>query len=158
MSAWGWQRARTQGIWNHGPLWFRPLAVMAPYLTVVLALVLMHFLSGTLAAAEGLLFELPPGEAADGEVAKLVALVMPMPQDTLVFFDDARYSLGDDASLSAFGRHLSDRLAQVKPQTLLVLADRRVSGGELSKLMSTVRKCGAERVLFATKDPATAIE
>ena len=151
MSPWGWRPGRDEGIWRHGPNGFKPLVAAAPYLTVLVLLAMLWVVGGTLTSAKGVLFDLPESGLSDGEPTKLVALVMPLRHETLVFFDDSRYVLGDAVSADALSRHLADRLSRVKRRTLLVLADRRVSGGELMELAALARKGGAERVLFAEK-------
>lgn len=130
----------------------RPIVAAAPYLTVGLLLLLFHFVGGTLTASKGLLFDLPAdGAAADGVQTDLVAMVMPMRHDTVVFFDDSRYLLSEASSLTSLGDHLSERTRRDKSTTLLVLADRRVSGGELMSLASLARRSGVRQVLFAER-------
>lgn len=151
MSVWGWLPERTSGIWKHGSLWLRPLSAAAPFLSVLTILLQFHFVGGTLVSAKGVLFDLPEAGVAESESTDLTALMMVTPRETLVFFDDSRYVLGDDASVAAFGEHLSDRLAKTKNKTLLVLADRRIAGGELMKFASVARRHGVGRMLFAEK-------
>ena len=152
MSPWKWTPERTQGIWRHGPVWLKPFAVAVPWLTVILLLLMLHMVGGTFVSERGILFDLPDSSGLDeGESASLVALVMPMPHETLVFFDDARYTMGDEASVAAFGSHLENRAAKSERKTLLVLADRRVATGELMKLSAIARRSGLERILFAEK-------
>ena len=78
--------------------------------------------------------------------------------ETLVFFDDARYTMGDDSSAAAFGAHLEDRVAKSNRKTLLVLADRRVATGELMKIAAMARRSGVGSVLFAEKRAGKADE
>ena len=152
MTSWGWRPERTKGIWHHGAGWLRPIVAAAPYLTVGLLLLLFHFIGGTLTATKGLLFDLPAdGTAADGVQTDLVAMVMPMRHDTVVFFDDSRYLLSETSSLTSLGDHLSERTRRDKSTTLLVLADRRVAGGELMSLASLARRSGVRQVLFAER-------
>lgn len=151
MSPWGWSPERTQGIWRYGAPWMRPFAAAVPWLTIGLLLLLMHFVGGTFTSAKGVLFDLPEAGLAEGEATELVALVMPMPHETLVFFDDSRYVLGDASSAAALREHLSERLGRTANRTMLVLADRRVSGGELMKFATIARKGGVSKVLFAER-------
>lgn len=151
MSPWGWQPERTLGIWRHGAAWLRPIVAAAPYVTVLVLLMTLRFVGETLAVSKGVLFDLPEGDRAEGEVTELVALVMPTAHETLVFFDDSRYLLDDAASARSFGTSLSERLRRSERKTLLVLADRRVAGGELMKLASIARSSGADKLLFAEK-------
>lgn len=151
MNGWEWMPERTQGIWRHGAPCLKPLAAAAPFLSVLLLLLQFHLSGGTFTTAKGVLFDLPAPGIAEGESTDLTALMMAMPLKTLVFFDDSRYILGDDASVKAFGEHLAERIGKTENKTLLVLADRRVEGGELMKFAAVVRRHGVSRVLFAEK-------
>ena len=151
MSPWGWRPERSPGIWRHGALWMRPFAAAVPWLTLLLLLLMFHVVAGTLTAAKGTLFELPDAGLAEGEATGLVALAIPHDHETLVFFDDSRYVLDDATSMSAFCEHLSERVARSESGTLLVLADRRIHGGDLMDLAAAAKKGGAARVLFAQK-------
>lgn len=151
MSTWGWSPEKSQGIWRHGAVWLKPVIAMSPWLTVVLLLLMLHLVGGTFTGARGVLFDLPSGSLPEGEATGLVALVMPTEHETLVFFDDARYLLGDGASSAALGDHLAECVRRSGDRTLLVLADRRVAGGELMKFAGIARHGGVEKVLFAEK-------
>ena len=151
MINWGWRPERTVGIWRHGAGWLRPFVASAPYLTILLLLLMFHLIGGTMTAAKGLLFELPSGSLSDGEVTDLVATVLPLRHEILVFFDDSRYVLGDAASVTAFGERLAERTARSESRTLLVMADRRVAAGELMQLADVAKRSGVEKVLFAEK-------
>ena len=151
MSPWGWSPGRSLGIWRHGAVWLRPFAAAVPYLTVVILVVLLRLVSGTLAASEGVLFDLPDTPATDAVGESPVALVMPTPRETLVFFDDTRYLMGEEASMRALGEQLAERFARREEKTLLVLADRRVAGGELMRLAALAKANGVGRILFAEK-------
>jgi biopolymer transport protein ExbD len=158
MTGWGWKPERAQGIWRHGPLWLRPFSVAAPWIALGLLLAMFHFLGGTLTAAEGVLFDLPEGAGAEGAPTPLVALVLPMPHETYLFFDDSRYTLNDPASEEALREHLSRRAARTVGKTLLVMADRRVVCGELTKVAALARQAGVARILFANKRPERGVE
>ena len=151
MNGWEWMPERTQGIWRHGAPCLKPLAAAAPFLSVLLLVLQFHLSGGTFTTAKGVLFDLPAPGIAEGESTDLTALMMAMPLKTLVFFDDSRYILGDDASVKAFGEHHAERIGKTENKTLLVLADRRVEGGELMKFAAVVRRHGVSRVLFAEK-------
>lgn len=151
MSAWWWSPERSQGIWRHGAVWMRPVVAAAPWLTVILLLLMLFAVGGTFTSSKGVLFDLPEGALDEGEATGLVALIMPTDHETLVFFDDARYLLGDATSTKALGDHLAESVRRSGDKTLLVLADRRVAGGELMKFSGIARRGGAEKVLFAEK-------
>lgn len=151
MSPWDWKPARHLGIWRHGAGWLHPLAVAAPYLMVLLLVQMFYLIGGTLTSAKGVLFDLPAVDQKDGEMTRLVALMMPMGGETLVFFDDSRYLLSDGASVGMLADSMTGRFSRSETKTLLVLADHRVSGGELMKLADLARSSGVQKVLFAEK-------
>ncbi len=155
MSPWGWRPERTEGIWRHGAPCLKPIISAAPWITVVLLLVMLWIVGGSLVAAKGVVVDLPGPGLADGESTGPVALVMPVKHETLVFFDDARYLLGDGASAAAFAEHLSASLAKSGRKTLLALADRRVACGDLMRFAELARQGGVTRVLFAEKKAET---
>ena len=151
MSQWGWTPARNLGIWRYGAGWSRPIAAAIPYLTVCLLLIMMHMIGGTLTSYRGVLFDLPDGVLSDGEASELVALVMPVQHETMIVFDDARYLLGDAASMRSFGEDLSGSVERRTGKSLLILADRRVSTGHLMEVVSAAKRSGVGKVLLAGK-------
>ena len=151
MTGWGWKPERKLGIWRYGAGWLKPIVAAVPYVTVILLFVLLLTISGTLTSAKGVLFDLPAGTRDDGEQADLVALVLPLPHDTVVFFDDSRYLLDDPTSMRSFGENLSASVSHSERKALMVLADRRVSTGALMALADAARKSGVRRVLFAER-------
>ena len=151
MSPWGWTPERTLGIWRYGARWQRPFAAAVPWLTLLVLLMMLKFVSNTMTAAKGTLFELPDTGLAEGEATGLVALAIPHAHETLVFFDDSRYVLDDASSVRALGEHLSERVSRSESKTLLVLADRRVHGGDLMDIAAVAKRGGAAKVLFAQK-------
>ena len=151
MSQWGWTPARNLGIWRYGAGWSRPIAAAIPYLTVCLLLIMMHMVGGTMTSCRGVLFDLPDGAQTDGEASELVALVMPVQHETMIVFDDARYLLGDAASMRSFSEDLSGNVARRTGKSLLILADRRVSTGHLMEIVSVAKRSGVGKVLLAGK-------
>jgi len=157
---WGWRPEGRRGAWRFAPYWLKPAAMAVPWLSAGLLLLMLHMIGGTMTSAEGVAFDLPVSALADGEPTPLVALVMPMPNagETYVFFDDARYSLGNDMSVAALGEHLAERSLKSGNSTLLVLADRGVDCSQLVSLASIVRRSGIERMLFANRNPEVRAE
>lgn len=151
MSPWGWTPERTLGIWRYGAIWLRPFAAAVPWLTLLVLLLMLNVVSNTMTAAKGTLFELPEAGLAEGETTGLVALAIPHAHETLVFFDDSRYVLDDASSARALAEHLAERVARSESKTLLVLADRRVHGGDLMDIATVAKRGGAAKVLFAQK-------
>lgn len=151
MKGWGWSPGRARSAVSIGSSWMRAFAVLVPFMTVALLLMMLHFVGGALATAKGVLFELPEAGAGDAVATESVAMLVPMRHETLVFFDDSRYVVGSEASMRTFGERLSERFSRSDNKTLLVLADRRISCGDLMAFAAQVRRNGVEKVLFAEK-------
>jgi len=152
VSQWGWRPERTHGIWKYGAPWLRPFIAAVPFLTIILLVLMMFMAEDRLTVTPGTLFDLPQGEdMTDVRRNCPVVMLMPKNHETMAFFDDVRYVLGDDASERQFFRHLSDRVVRSESKTLMVLADKRVTCDVLLRLASTARHCGAAKVLFAQK-------
>ncbi len=149
MSEWGWTPDRNLGIWRHGAGWLKPVMAAVPFVTVGLLLLMLYFVSGTMAASRGMLFDLPVGAFTEAEKTSLVAYVVPMSRETTVFFDDSKYQLGDASAMRSFRDNLVDCLSRSEDKTLLLFSDRRVSSGNLMELMAMARECGVDRVLVA---------
>jgi len=130
----------------------RVFATVVPFVTIGVLLLMFHFIGGTMTTAKGVLFDLPKVGVGDEAVTESVALLVPVRHETLVFFDDSRYVVGNEASMRTFEENLAERLTRGREKTLLVLADRRVSCGSLMSFAARARKAGVEKVLFAEKN------
>ena len=156
-SEWGWLPPSDEGIWRYGAAWMRPFVASAPWLTLALLLALAALTGGRLAVAPGIVFDLPPAAVQESETAGLVALVLPLAresgggEETFVFFDDARFAISDPSSADSFRRSLEERLAADRTGTLQILADRRVSSGDIMGITARARAAGVRRVQIAEK-------
>lgn len=129
----------------------KTLSLISAWLSVVILFGMMWMISGKFTIAKGQLFDLPSYGDEEGVVADVVAIVFPSARETLVFFDDARYSLSDEESLGKFQTHLSEVINKSANSSLLVLSDKRVSVGELMGLTSAAKKSGVARLLLAER-------
>lgn len=156
-TAWGWRPPQQDGIWKHGCAWARPFVAAAPWITLALLLAMFALLQGRVAAAPGAVFELPARIAGEAVTPDLTVLVMPMVREgeagreTLVFFDDARYSMLDSFSVASFQAKLRERVAGDSSHSLLILADARISSGDLMRIAAIARDSGVEKVQIAEK-------
>ena len=154
---WKWRPARNEGIWRHGAPWSRPLVAAAPWLTLLLLLTMFYFLGGRLTGAAGTVFELPDPAGRQMDTPALAALVMPSAREggkaegTLVFFDDARYSLADKSSFAALREQMALRARENPSGTLLLFVDRRVGAGDVMALTGMARDAGIRRVQVGEK-------
>ena len=148
-SAWGWRPVRSEGIWRHGCVWARPFTAAAPWIMLLVLMLMFALIEGRLAAAPGITFDLPSATGPQTDLPGLVALVLPMGRETdgvretVVFFDDARYSLADETSAEAFRADLMARTGGDAAATLLLLADRHVPSGDVMRLVGLARGCVA---------------
>ena len=151
-AGWGWSLRPGLGAPRRPATgWADALVAAAPWLTLLVLLMMFHLMSGAFAAAQGVVFELPGAGFGEGDRTQLVALVLPMTHETFVFFDDARYVLDDGSSLDAFCEQLTERAEKLKERSLLILADRRVASGDLMTLAACAKRAGISRILFAEK-------
>jgi len=155
--AWGWTPTRPEGIWRHGCKWAHPFTAAAPWITLALLLATFALVQGRLAAASGVVFDLPARSGDEAVVPGMAAVVMPVVREgvagneTIVFFDDARYSFADEASREALRERLGERAAADKTGELLVLADQRVPSGDLLRLAGIAREAGVVHVEIAER-------
>lgn len=161
MNVWGWRIGRPSGFRDGGLVWLQPFVTAVPWITVGLLFVLMCRVGDTFTLGKGVVFDLPEsGGLPEGAVTPMVALVMPDPKETKthVFFDDARYTLGDWRSERALDGELSKRASEVGEKSILVLADRRVSGGDIMRFAEIAKLAGVKKLLFAEKSSGRAGE
>jgi len=150
VNGWGWRPGRANSVIRVGSMWMRAFSVVVPLVTAGLLLLMFHIIGGTV-TTKGVLFDLPASAVGDEAVTESVAMIVPMRHETLVFFDDSRYVIGSEASMRSLDERLAERFARSEGKTLLVLADRRVSCGDLMAFSARVRRNGVEKVLFAEK-------
>lgn len=153
-SHWGWRPRQSEGIWRHGCAWTKPLFAAVPWVTLAILLALFSFIGDRLPQVPGLVCDLPARVAGQAEATGLAALVLPAAgagDETLVFFDDARYSLSDKMSVDVLRDRLSLRAGAEPSRTFLLLADRRVPAGDIMRLVDLARGSGLTRVQIAER-------
>ncbi len=139
------------------PVWLRLLSNIAPWLTMVLIVIMFAFLNSNLAPAPAVGFSFPEGGTADSARPGLVALLLPgevegfHAEGTLVFFDDARYVLSDPSGVEEFAGRLGERAAEMGCDTLTLLADRRVPAGDVMHVMAIAKSKRLAHVQLAEK-------
>jgi len=154
---WNWRATSDAGVWAHGAKWARPLCAAAPWISLALLAALFGIAAKETTFARGTVFDLPESAAADAADPGLTAFVLPVPRsagggdETLVFFDDARFVPADAASAANLSQRLAARASDAHSGTLLLLADRRVPAGDLMKLMALARKSGLKHVQVAER-------
>lgn len=136
--------------------WLYAVSKAAPWLAVIVATLMMYMLSGTFTIKKGTVFDLP--EKGNGEAlpTEFVAFVMRSEGETLIFFDDSRYILGDRVSAASFSSHLAGLIKRNSAgrSNLLVLADKNVTAGELMEIADITKSAGVKKTLFAERGAA----
>ena len=151
MTRWNWQDAIYASCHHGAPAWLGFLSAVAPWVTAAILFAMILVTSTVWTAADGAMFALPDKGVGDISDTDAVAMAMPSTQGTLVFFDDTRYMLDDDAQVASFARQLKERVAQAESPVLLVLADKRVSGGDFMRIAAVAKANGVAKVLFAER-------
>lgn len=156
-SPWGWLPSPGEGIWRYGAVWMRPFCAAAPWVTFALVLATMAFVGSRFTAAPGVVFDLPTAGIVESEESRLIALAMPVVresgggEETLVVFDDARFTLSDHSSADSLRRALEEGVASDRGNVMLLLADRRIPAGDLMKLALIARSAGVRHVQIAAR-------
>jgi biopolymer transport protein ExbD len=129
----------------------RAFTAAVPFLTVLLLMLMLVVMSEGLSSGKGVVFNLPETSVGQGEKTDLVALAMPAKDGVVVFFDDARFLMEDEVSMSQFLSLLAARFEKSKNKSILLLVDAGVPSGSVMKIAETLRNAGALKVLFAEK-------
>ena len=154
---WRWRAKSDAGVWAHGARWSHPLCAAAPWVSLALLAALFGLAAKETTFARGTVFDLPAASAAEADAPGLTAFVIPVPrsagggEETLVFFDDARFVPEDSVSAAHLVRRLASRASDVRSGNLLLLADRRIPSGDLMKIMALARKAGLRHVQIAER-------
>ena len=118
---------------------------------------MFSLLGDRLTAAPGVVFDLPAPVGRQTAAPDMTMLALPSANvgesgGTLAFFDDARYVLDDSQSVALLREQLISHVQDGSPRaTLLVLADRRVTSGDLLQLVGIARAAGVMHVQIAER-------
>ncbi|MBQ7188842.1 MAG: biopolymer transporter ExbD [Kiritimatiellae bacterium] len=144
--------------YHYGSNWIHVLLSFAPWLGVLLVAALLYVSHDRLSIAPGVIFELPRAPLTGGAAASLTALMLPVSRDlpgaeeTLVFFDDDRFSLLDPEQRTSLGELLRERMASSqKKGEFLLLVDKRIPHGDVVRFVDLAHEVGIERVNIAVK-------
>lgn len=154
---WSQQIRRHRTVYRFGGPWARSLVASIPWLNAVILVVLLLAVHGRLAIAPGVAFDLPRAPLREGTRVGLTALMIQVARDvpggeeTLIFFDDDRYSVQDAEQMALLAERIRDRMALSTQRELLLLADKRVPHGEVVHFVNAAREAGVQRVHVAEK-------
>ena len=159
-----WQRESWSGlvrkhrtVYRFGGQWARTLLAAVPWINALILVVLLLSVHGRMVIAPGLMFDLPRAPLREGAKPGLTALMISVARDTpggeetLVFFDDDRYGMGDEEQIALLAERLKARMAQNGARELLLMADKRVPHGDVVFFVNVAREAGARRVNVSEK-------
>lgn len=155
----GWSKMvrRHRTVYRFGGAWSHALLSMVPWINVVVIVVMLLLVNHRTVISPGVVFDLPRATFREGMYVGLTALMITVARDTpggeetLIFFDDDRYSTQDSDQMTVFTERVQSRLALGARNELLLLADKRVPHGDVVRFVSAVRKAGVQRVNVAEK-------
>ena len=137
------------------------LISMAPWVNILLLIILFVLLDTKLVVQPGRVVELPDVPFFDGTRSLMTAVVVAgqtaVPADDVVFFDDVPYSLGKVAHVDMLRNALSRYSARHADADLVIQADHRASYGTVMKLIEMARAVGIARVNLASRQTVTAV-
>ena len=137
--------------------WFRSFRGI-PWIDALVIIVLLLFVNNRLAIVPGMVFNLPQAPLRGGtQSAVLTAVMIPVVQDvssgseTLVFFDDERFSMKDDNLEQRLSAKVRRRIQASSIHDMLLLADRNIPHGDVIRFVNIVREAGVNRVNVGEK-------
>lgn len=153
-------RAR-KSVYQPGGVLIHALSVSIPWITALFLFGLLIVFHRSVAVTPGVLFDLPQAPLRGGSQNAFTAMMIPVGsenrpggQDTLLFFDDDRFLTSDLSQLEALAERLRQVVSLAQKEgdgTLLLLADKRVSHGEVMRFVSLAREAGVRKVNVAIK-------
>ncbi|MEI7901047.1 MAG: biopolymer transporter ExbD [bacterium] len=154
---WGKRVRQHRTVYRFGGAWAHALLSMVPWIDCVIILVLMVLVNRRTVISPGVVFDLPRATFREGMYVGLTALMITVARDTpggeetLIFFDDDRYSTRDVEQMSVLTERVKSRVALGARSELLLLADKRVPHGDVVRFVNAVREAGVQRVNVAEK-------
>ena len=154
---WSKQVRRHRTVYRFGGVWAQALLSLVPWIDCVVLAVLLLAVTRRTVISPGVVFDLPRATFREGMYVGLTALMITVARDTpggeetLIFFDDDRYSTRDQEQMSVLAERVKSRVALGARNELLLLADKRVPHGDVVRFVNAVREAGVQRVNVAEK-------
>ncbi|HNX33549.1 MAG TPA: biopolymer transporter ExbD [Kiritimatiellia bacterium] len=154
---WSKQTRRHRNVYRFGGPWARSLLSSIPWINALILVVMLLAVHGRMLISPGVVFDLPRAPLREGLHAELMALMIPVARDTpggeetLIFFDDDRYSTLDEDQMAVLSERLRNRLSLSAHRELLLMADKRVPHGDVIRFVNIAREAGVQRVNVAEK-------
>jgi biopolymer transport protein ExbD len=155
--SWSRQIRKHRSVYRFGNMWAKAFLISVPWINALVLAVLLLAVRGQLVIAPGVVFDLPRAPLREGTRPGMTALMIvvsrdtPGGEETLIFFDDDRYSVLDDEQVAMLSERLKSRAALGRSRDLLLLADKRVPHGDVIRFVNVAREAGVLRVNVAEK-------
>ena len=144
-------------IYRFGGPWARVLLASIPWVNVLVILGLLLVVHREIVITPGTLFDLPGAPLREGVHTGFTVLMVSVLRDvaegneTLIFFDDNRYVAQDQNQMAVLSERLRSRINAKSGDELLLLADKRVSHGDVLQFVNVARLAGVPRICVAQK-------
>lgn len=155
--SWSKMVRRHRNIYRFGGPWSQALLAAVPWLNGIVIIVLLLAVNQRMVVSPGVMFDLPRAPFREGMHTGLTALMISVARDTpggdetLIFFDDDRFSAQDPDQMAMLSERVKNRVALGARRELLLLADKRVRHGDVVTMVNAVREAGVQRVNVAEK-------
>ena len=137
--------------------WFNNFSSVIPWIDVIIIIVLLLVVNNRLTIIPGIVFDLPSAPLRGGTHNALTAVMIPVVQDinsgseTLVFFDDERFSMNDEELSVRLSDKVRNRIQASSNHDMLLLADKNIPHGDVIRFVNIVREAGVRRVNVGEK-------
>ncbi len=135
----------------------RGFVSVAPWLDVLLLVVLYMLLSYQQVIQPGVIVEMPSAPFEEGSRATMIAVVISVPNsvtdrpEELIFFDDERFRVKVPTDREKLREALGTRIRRSPDSDLVIQSDRTVRHGTVMDLMGMAYAAGVARVNLATR-------
>ena len=153
---WGkWRSETLRNRFTRGGWGGRALFAAAPWINLLLLLALFWLVGNRVLVRPGVVFDLPRAPFREGMLDGLKIYMVPTIRtnvpETMVYFDDDPFKLGQPSERSNLVTRISNRVALEPRREILLLADRRIPHGDVMTVVNLARDAGVSRVNVTVK-------
>lgn len=122
-----------------------------PCLNLVIIAAIVFFNANRLTLKPGVVVDLPDGQSGEGveDAADMLLIRAYDNSATYAFFNDVRFTIGDDAQSEALASELSALRADGRPVNLIAASN--IPHGDVMAAVAIARRAGVSKVNLATK-------
>jgi len=130
---------------------------MGPWLDIILLVIFFIYLNAKLVLQPGVIVELPETPFREGSPSPMIAVVLSVNAgstaagEEIVFFDDERFLVNEEAQRKKLKRAFAARMGEHPEADLVIQADERVAYGSVVEIMNMALDVGIRRVNLAAR-------